>query len=46
MRFADDVLLVAQSKSDLAKMLTHFTERSAQYGLKLNYDKTKVLGIA
>ena len=43
LRFADDVLLVAQSKSDLVKMLTHFSDRSSVYGLKLNYDKTKIL---
>ena len=43
LRFADDVLLVAQSKSDLVKMLTHFSKQASYYGLKLNYDKTKVL---
>ena len=43
LRFADDVLLVAQSKADISKMLKHFSELAWQYGLKLNFDKTKVL---
>ena len=43
LRFADDVLLVAQSKADVAKMLAHVSEEAQAYGLKLNFEKTKVL---
>ena len=43
LRFADDVLLIAQSKTDVSKMLKHFSDSASQYGLKLNYDKTKVM---
>ena len=43
LRFADDVLLVAQSRVDLNKMLVHFSQGAANYGLKVNYEKTKVL---
>ena len=43
LRFADDVLLVAQSKADITKMLDHFSEKASGYGLKLNFAKTKVM---
>ena len=43
LRFADDVVLVAQQKSDITKMLQHLSEAARKYGLEINYSKTKVL---
>jgi len=41
--FADDVMLFAQNASDAVKMLTHFREEAAKYGLRLHIGKTKIL---
>ena len=43
LRFADDVVLFAQQKADISKMLQHLADCSKKYGLKINFDKTKVL---
>ena len=43
LRFADDVVLVAQSKADIKKMLNDFAAQAEKYGLKINFDKTKVM---
>ena len=43
LRFAGDVMLVAQSKMDVAKMISHLEDTASKYGLKINYDK-KVFG--
>ena len=43
LHFADDVLLVAQSRTDIKKMLTHVTQEAQTYGLTLNFEKTEVL---
>ena len=43
LRFADDVLLIGQSKADIRKMLLQFEESARRFGLKLNFDKTTVL---
>ena len=43
MRLADDVLLIAQSKSDICKMIANLREESNKYGLKLHMGKTKIL---
>ncbi|CAK0810916.1 unnamed protein product [Prorocentrum cordatum] len=43
LRFADDVLLFAQSQRDAANMLSHLQQEAAQYGLIVHPDKTKVL---
>ena len=43
LRFADDVLLIGQSKADIRKMLLQFEESARRFGLKLNFDKTQVL---
>ena len=43
LRFANDVLLVATSKADISKMLTHVMEAGQKYGLKINFEKTKIL---
>lgn len=42
LRFADDVVLFAQTHGDIAKMLQHLSEAAASYGLKINFSKTKV----
>ena len=43
LRFADDVILVAQSRSDIAKMLHHLQASAAKFGLKILLGKTKVM---
>ena len=43
LRFADDVILVAQQKSDIRKMLQDLSNFSAKYGLKVHFGKTKIL---
>ena len=42
-RFADDVLLIADSRARLKKMLEGLQDESAKTGLNLHPDKTKVL---
>ena len=41
LRFADDVVLVAQTHGDIRKMLNDFAARAVKYGLKINFDKKK-----
>ena len=43
LRFADDVVLFAQQRSDIEKMLRHLQDCSVKFGLQINFDKTKVL---
>eukprot|EP00959_Pyramimonas_sp_CCMP1952_P125753 2629694-Pyramimonas_sp.AAC.1 len=43
LRFADDVLLFAQSKRDAAKILDHLRTHTARYGLRLHLGKTEIL---
>ena len=43
LRFADDLLLFAQSFADARKMLNQLTQRAARYGLRVNFEKTKML---
>ena len=43
LRFADDVLLVAQSSSDIRKMMIDFRNAAEKYGLTLHPGKTKVM---
>lgn len=43
LRFADDVLLVATSLSQLKKMLQEFITATLKRGLELHPDKTKIL---
>jgi hypothetical protein len=43
LRFADDVVLVAQTHGDIRKMLNAFAARAVKYGLKVNFDKTTIL---
>ena len=43
LRFADDVVLVAQQRTDIVKMLRQLATTSAKFGLRINFLKTKVL---
>ena len=43
LRFADDVVLVAQQRSDIRKMLHDLNFACGRYGLKIHLGKTKVL---
>ena len=43
LRFADDVLLLARSPTDMELMLNDFAEQASEYGLKINLGKTKIL---
>jgi hypothetical protein len=43
LRFADDVLLFAHTRQDVAKMITNLKDEAAKYGLKLHLGKTKIL---
>ena len=43
LRFAEDVLLIAQSKNDICKMIANLREESKKYGLKLHMGKIKIL---
>ena len=41
--FADDVLLFGHSSADIRKMLGQLADEAGKYGLKINFEKTKVL---
>eukprot|EP00959_Pyramimonas_sp_CCMP1952_P290768 6082292-Pyramimonas_sp.AAC.1 len=41
LRCADDVLLLAQNKQDVAKMLAHLQTNAARYGLRVHLGTTK-----
>ena len=43
LRFADDIVVIAESMRDLETMLNNLSEASQQVGLKMNFDKTKVM---
>ena len=43
LRFADDVLIVACCRADVAKMIADLQSESAKYGLKLHLGKTRIL---
>ena len=43
LRFADDVLLVAASRADIARMISDLGKEASRYGLKLHMGKTRVL---
>ena len=42
-QFADDVLLIASSNSDIVKMITDLQKEASKYGLHLHMGKTVVL---
>ena len=43
LRFADDVILFAQQCSDIAKMLRDLSTHAGNFGLRINFSKTKVM---
>ena len=43
LRYADDIILMAQSKEELKSLLIKVEEKSGKTGLKLNIQKTKVM---
>ena len=44
-RYADDTTLMAQSEEELKSFLMKMKEESEKVGLKLNIQKTKIIGI-
>ena len=43
LRYADDTTLMAESKEELKSLLMKVTEESEKVGLKLNFQKTKIM---
>ena len=43
LRYADDTVLIAESKEELKSLLTRGREESRKAGLKLNIQKTKIM---
>ena len=43
LRFADDVVLIATSRSDIGKMIADLGREASKFGLKMHAGKTKVL---
>ncbi|WP_337242217.1 reverse transcriptase domain-containing protein, partial [Proteus faecis] len=43
LRFADDIVVMAESLEDLSTMLNDLNEVSRQVGLEMNMDKTKIM---
>ena len=43
LRYADDTILMAESKEDLKSLLMKVKEESEKVGLKLNIQKTKIM---
>ena len=43
LRYADDVILMAESKQELKSLLMKVKEKSEKAGLKLNTQKTKIM---
>ena len=45
LRYADDTTLMAESEEELKSLLMKVKEESEKVGLKLNTQKTKIIGI-
>ena len=45
LRYADDTTLMAESEEELTSLLMKVQEESEKVGLKLNIQKTKIVGI-
>ena len=45
LRYADDTTLMAESEEELKSLLMKVKEESEKVGLKLNIQKTKIIGI-
>ena len=43
-RYADDIALMAESEEELKSLLMKVKEESKKVGLKLNIQKTKIMG--
>ena len=43
LRYADDIILMAESKEELESLLMKVKEEGAKVGLKLNIRKTKIM---
>ena len=43
LRYADDTTLIAESEEELKSLLMKMKEESEKVGLKLNFQKTKIL---
>ena len=43
LRYADDITLMAESKEELKRLLMKVKEESEKVGLKLNFQKTKIM---
>ena len=43
LRYADDIILMAESKEELKSLLMQVKEESEKFGLKLNIQKTKIM---
>ena len=44
LRYADDTTLMAESEEELKSLLMKVKEESGKFGLKLNIQKTKIMG--
>ena len=45
LRYTDDTTLMSESKGELKRLLMKVKEESEKVGLKLNIQKTKIIGI-
>ena len=43
LRYADDIILMAESEEELKSLLMKVREKSEKVGLKLNIQKTKIM---
>ena len=43
LRYADDIILMAESKEELKSLLKKMKEESEKVGLKVNIQKTKII---
>lgn len=43
LRFADDTVLIAENEEELLELLNKLENMSADYGLRVNYSKTKIM---
>ena len=43
LRYADDTTLMAESEEELKSLLMNVKEESEKFGLKLNFQKTKIM---
>ena len=46
LRYADDTTLMAESEEELKSLLMKVKEKSENFGLKLNIQKTKIISVS